>query len=165
MKKLLLLSMVTFITMTNYSQTTVGSPHESSFGKNVTVRYGRPYKKDRVIFGELEKYGMVWRCGADSATTITFKKGGFFGGKPVKAGTYTLFAIPNKKDWTIILNSVLGQWGAYKYEENKGKDVLQIKVPVKNLDRVVEQLTIRFTAQNNMIIEWDRTQVEVPIKI
>jgi hypothetical protein len=83
----------------------------------------------------------------------------------VKAGTYTLFAIPNKKDWTIILNSVLGQWGAYKYEENKGKDVLQIKVPVKNLDRVVEQLTIRFTAQNNMIIEWDRTQVEVPIKI
>ena len=79
----------------------------------MTVRYGRPYKKGREIFGKLERYGMVWRCGADSVTTITFSKNAFLGGKPVKAGTYTLFAIPNKKDWTIILNSVLGQWGAY----------------------------------------------------
>jgi len=165
MKKLFLLSALILTVLTNYSQTSVASPHETSFGKNITVRYGRPYKKGREIFGGLERFGAVWRCGADSATTITFTKNAFFGGKPVKAGTYTLFVIPDKKDWEIILNSVLGQWGAYDYDKNKNKDILHIKVPVKNLDRVVEQHTIRFTTQNNMIIEWDRTQVEIPIKI
>jgi hypothetical protein len=164
MKNLLLLSAISLVVTTCHSQPPV-SPHETSIGKNVTVRYGRPYKKGREIFGKLEPFGKVWRCGADSATTITFLKNASFGGKPVKAGTYTLFTIPDQKEWTIILNGVLGQWGAYDYDKNKDKDVLQVQVPVKHLDRPVEQHTIRFTPQNNMIIEWDQTQVEVPIKI
>jgi hypothetical protein len=167
MKKLLFLAAITMVTTTLLSTDAAAqkSPHESAYGKDVNVRYGRPYKKGREIFGGLEKYGKVWRTGADSATTITFAKDATFGGKPVKAGTYTLFTIPNEKEWTVILNSELGQWGAYKYEEFKGKDVLQVTVPAKKLDKVVEQHTIRFTPKNDMIIEWDQTQVSVPIKI
>ena len=114
------------------------------------------------MFGGLEKYGKVWRTGADEATEITFAKDGTFGGQPVKAGTYTLFTIPEKDQWTIILNSQLGQWGAYEYDKHKAKDVLQVKVPVKSLSAPVEQLTIRFD-QGNMLIEWDTTQVAVPV--
>src|SRR5580692_41757 len=66
------------------------SPHDTLRTKDVTVTYGRPYKKGREIFGKLEPFGKVYRCGADEATTITFAKDGTFGGKPVKAGTYTL---------------------------------------------------------------------------
>src|SRR5436189_1888840 len=99
------------------------SPHETADSKNISVTYGRPYKKGRDIFGGLEKYGKVWRTGADSATHITFKKDGTFGGKAVKAGTYTLFTIPNEKEWTIILNGELKQWGAFAYEQNKSKDI------------------------------------------
>lgn len=138
------------------------SPHETVEGDNIKVTYGRPYKKGREIFGGLEKYGKVWRTGADEATEITFAKDGTFGGQPVKAGTYTLFTIPEKDEWTIILNSQLGQWGAYDYEKHKAKDVLRVKAPVKNLSTPVEQLTIRFDA-GNMIIEWDKTQVAVPV--
>lgn len=166
MKKLLFLAM-TVMAATMFVTTDVAaqkSPHESSYGKDVSVRYGRPYKKGREIFGGLEKFGKVWRTGADSATTITFAKDATFGGKPVKAGTYTLFTIPNEKEWTVILNSQLGQWGAYSYDKVKDKDVLQVTVPVKKLDKVVEQHTIRFTPKNDMIIEWDQTQVTVPIK-
>jgi hypothetical protein len=169
MKKLFLLSAVAFVVMTAATtacaQQARKSPHETAVGKNVEVRYGRPYKKGREIFGGLEKYGKVWRTGADSATTITFAKDATFGGKPVKAGTYTLFTIPNENEWTVILNSQLGQWGAYGYDKFKDKDVLQVTVPAKKLDQVVEQHTIRFTPANNMIIEWDQTQVEVPIKM
>src|SRR6476620_592795 len=104
------------------------SPHETVSNGNIKITYGRPYKKGRDIFGGLEKYGKVWRTGADSATHITFKKDGTFGGKPVKAGTYTLFTIPNEKEWTIILNGELKQWGAFSYEQNKSKDVLQFNV-------------------------------------
>jgi hypothetical protein len=140
------------------------SPHDTVSNANTTVTYGRPYKKGRDIFGGLEPYGKVYRVGADEATTITFKKAVKFGDKDVAAGTYTLFAIPNEKEWIIILNSQLGQWGAYSYEKNKAKDVAQITVPVKKLDNVVEQLTISFASDNSMVIAWDKTQVTVPLK-
>jgi hypothetical protein len=138
------------------------SPHDTAEGNGVKVSYGRPYKKGRQIFGGLESYGKVWRTGADEATEITFSKDVSFAGKPVKAGTYTMFTVPETNEWTVILNSQLGQWGAYDYDKNKDKDVLQVKVPAKKLSAPIEQLTIRFEG-NNMIIEWDTTQVAVPI--
>lgn len=138
------------------------SPHDTLKTKDLTVTYGRPYKKGREIFGKLEPYGKVYRVGADEATTITFAKDGTFGGKPIKAGTYTLFAIPNENDWTVILNSQLGQWGAFKYDQYKDKDVLQVKVPVKHLSTPVEQLTIA-SPGDQLTIAWDQTQVAVPV--
>ena len=139
------------------------SPHDTVRTKDITVTYGRPYKKGREIFGKLEPYGKVYRLGADEATTITFARDATFGGKPVKAGTYTLFAIPNEKEWTIILNSQLGQWGAFKYDQYKDKDVLHVDVPVKTLSAPVEQLTIA-VSKKDLTISWDLTEVAVPLK-
>ena len=136
------------------------SPHETVNSENIKVTYGRPYKKGREIFGVLEKYGRVWRTGADEATEITFRKDGNFGGQPVKGGTYTLYTIPNENEWTIILNKQTGQSGKM-YDKNQ--DLLRVKVPSKKLDQTIEQLTIRFE-EKNMIIEWDRTQVAVPVE-
>ncbi len=140
------------------------SPKASAEGKGVKVNYGQPSKKGRVIFGGLEPFGKVWRAGANNATEITFDKDSKFGGKEIKAGTYTLFVTPNPTEWTVILNSTLGQWGAFKYEEIKAKDVIHVTVPIKKLDAVVEKLTYRFTDKNALVIEWDQTQVTVPIE-
>jgi len=139
------------------------SPHETVSAGNVSVTYGRPFKKGRVVFGELEKYGKVWRTGADEATEITFKKDGLFAGKPVKAGTYTLFTIPKEGDWTVILNSELKQWGAYNYEKIKGKNVLEATVPSIKTEAVVEQLTIGVAA-DALTIAWDQTQIIIPMQ-
>lgn len=139
------------------------SPRVSAEGNDVTVSYGQPSKRGRVIFGELVPYGKVWRTGANEATEITFGKDAVFGGKPVKKGTYALFTIPTENEWTVILNSELKQWGAYGYDKVKDKDVLNIKVPSKKLDQEVEEMTIRFDESNNLIIEWDKTQVSVPV--
>jgi len=163
MKKMFLLPAILFIGLAASSQPShPNSPHDTVQTKNIRVTYGRPYKKGREIFGKLEPYGKVYRCGADEATTIRFDKDGTFAGKPVKAGTYSFFVIPNEGKWTVILNSQLGQWGAYDYSKYKDKDVLHADVPVKSLGSPVEQLTIRFDA-SNMIIEWDKTQVAVPV--
>ena len=139
------------------------SPRVTAEGKNVKISYGQPSKRGRVIFGQLEPYGKVWRTGANEATEITFAKNASFGGKPVKAGTYTLFTIPGESEWTFILNSSLKQWGAYKYNEIKGNDVLQVKVPSSKLSAPVEKLTITLPA-NKLVVEWDKTKVEVPVK-
>lgn len=135
--------------------------------KNIKVVYGQPSKKGRVIFGDeksssLEKYGKVWRTGANDATEITFKTDVMFGGKMVKAGTYTLFTIPGEKEWSVLLNSTLGQWGAYEYEKIKGADVAMIKVPVSMNKTPIEKLTI--TPSNSSIaIAWDNMTVSVPV--
>ncbi len=88
-------------------------------------------------------------------------KDGTFAGKPVKAGTYALFTIPDEKEWTVILNSELGQWGAFGYEKVKDKDVLKATVPAKSLDTAVEQLTLKFSP-NELLIDWDLTEVAIP---
>jgi hypothetical protein len=155
-----LVAAFTIMSQTGFSQK---SPHDTVTFANGSVTYGRPYKKGRDVFGGLEKFGNVWRLGADQATTITFKSDTKFGGQMIPKGTYTMFALLNEKEWTIILNSQLGQWGAFGYEKVKDKDIAKITVPVKKLDNVVEQLTIRFDKKNNMIIEWDKTQVSVPM--
>lgn len=163
MKKLLLFAAVSLIITSCEAQNPSSrkSPHDTVTNANVKVTYGRPYKKGRVVFGELEKYGKVWRTGADEATEITFLKDGTFGGEPVKAGTYTLFTIPGETEWTVILNSQLKQWGAYGYDKAKDKDVLKIKVPAGKTASEVEQLTISLPA-NQLVIAWDNTQISVP---
>jgi hypothetical protein len=146
-----------------FSQEAPKSPRITAEGKNVKISYGQPSKRNREIFGKLVPYGEVWRTGANEATEITFAKDATFGGKPVKAGTYTLFTIPGEKEWTFILNSTLKQWGAFKYDQIKGNDVLKVKVPAATLSSPVEKLTITLPA-NKLLLEWDKTKVEVPIK-
>src|SRR5260370_40625605 len=89
----LLFSFIAFIGLSACAQQPRKSPHDTLKTKDITVTYGRPYKKGREIFGKLEPYGKVYRGGADEASTITFAKNGAFVGKPPKAVTYTLITI------------------------------------------------------------------------
>ncbi len=145
------------------------SPRVSAEGKNIKIEYGQPSKKGRVLFGPqgsdaLEKYGKVWRIGANQATEITFKKDGQFGGQSIKAGTYTLFATPEESQWTIIINSVTGQMhGASEYEKNKAKDVFHITVPKKTYNNSAEKMTFR-VEKSSLDFQWDNVGFSVPTK-
>lgn len=125
------------------------------------VIYSRPYKKDRVIFGGLVPYGQVWRTGADEATEITFYRDVMFGDKEIKAGTYSIFTVPDKDSWEVRLNSGLHQWGAYSYDDSM--DVASVKAKPAMMDEELENFTIVFD-DGNMILAWDKTMVAVPIK-
>jgi hypothetical protein len=157
-----LLAGILVLSLPTYAQKKIASPRVTAETKNIKVTYGQPSKKGRIIFGKLVPFGEVWRTGANEATEITFATDAVLAGKPVKAGTYTLFTIPTETEWTVILNTTLKQWGAYKYQEIKNNDVLTVKVPVKKLGTVVEKLTYRFTA-DNLIVEWDQSQIELSI--
>ncbi len=129
------------------------------------VIYSRPLKNDRVIFGELQKYGEVWRVGANESTEIDFFQNVKINGKKVKAGRYTLYAIPNKDSWEVIVNSDLDGWGHYAYDAKK--NVASITVPTKKTEKTVEAMGIMFEKAGkgaNMLIGWDDTMVSVPIE-
>lgn len=132
----------------------------------IKVLYSRPSVKGRTIFGSLQPFGKVWRIGANESTEIRFFKPVVFGGKAIVAGTYTLFAVPEKDHWEIILNEDTDTWGTYAYDQTK--DIIRFNVPVKPLQTFVEALTIAFTPQPagaNLVIAWDKTSVEVPVTI
>ncbi|MBX2913086.1 MAG: DUF2911 domain-containing protein [Cyclobacteriaceae bacterium] len=129
------------------------------------VVYGRPQKKGRTILGGLEKYGKVWRTGANETTEIKLYKDVTVGDKMVKAGTYSLYTIPDKDKWVIIFNSKLDTWGAFEYDESK--DVARVEVPAETSDKEVEAFTIAFDGKGgtgNMVLAWENTLVKVPLK-
>jgi hypothetical protein len=130
------------------------------------IIYGRPSKKGRTMIGGTEPYGKVWRLGANETTEIRLFKDATFGDKTIKAGTYSLYAIPGETEWTIIFNSKLDTWGAYQYDEKM--DVARIKAPVTKGEKEVEAFTIAFDEpsnnSSNMWIAWENTLVKVPVK-
>ena len=131
--------------------------------KAVRVIYGRPQLKGRSL-AELAKPGEVWRTGANEATEITFYKDVNFGGKDIKAGTYSLFTIPGANEWTVILNSKMNQWGAYFYDESA--DVARVTVPKSSDSASLEEFSIAFKDVDggvHMVMGWDKTRVAVPI--
>lgn len=131
----------------------------------VKVVYGRPSKKGRTMLGGTEAYGKVWRTGANETTEIKLYKPVTFGDKQLAAGTYSLYTIPGKDEWTIIFNSKLDTWGHYEYDETK--DVARIKVPAGKSDSEVEVFTIAFDGGNGtatMALAWENTLVKVPVK-
>lgn len=140
--------------------------HDRKEGDKAVIRvtYSRPLKKERVIFGKLVPYGEVWRCGANEASEIKFYQDVNLNGKKVEAGTYSLFVIPEEKEWTIILNSDLDYWGAYKY--NAQHDVIRVPAVVSQMNKSLESFTIQFAdkgeKQGVMKLGWDKMVAEVP---
>lgn len=130
----------------------------------IKVVYGKPFKRNRAIFGELVPYNEVWRTGANEATEITLTSDIEFGGEALKAGTYSLFTIPAEESWTVIVSKQLGQWGSYSYDDSK--DVFRFEVPVKTKGDVTEGFTIKFAGDGSALnMAWDRTAVSIPIAV
>ena len=128
------------------------------------VIYGRPQKKDREVFGGLVEYGKVWRTGANESTEIQFYRDVTFGGEQLAAGTYSLFTIPGKDKWTVIINRDILYWGAYSY--NEANDVLRVQVETSKTDKILEDFSIAFAGKDNdfsLYIGWDETQIAVPV--
>jgi hypothetical protein len=131
----------------------------------IRVTYGRPQKKGRTMLGGTEAFGKVWRTGANETTEIKFMKDVTLGDKQIAAGTYSLYTIPDKTEWTIILNSKLDTWGAFEYDETK--DVVRFKVPVDKPEAEVEAFTIAFDGGKGiatMMLAWENTLIKIPVK-
>ena len=132
--------------------------------KTITVDYSSPRAKGRKIFGGLVPYGEVWRAGANEATTFVPTADVMVGGTHVPAGNYTVFAIPNKDKWTLIISKKTGEWGT-NYA-GPGEDLARIDMKVSATPSAVENFTIAFdkTAGGcTLRMEWETTRATVDI--
>ncbi|MDM1293768.1 DUF2911 domain-containing protein [Sphingobacterium sp. N143] len=135
--------------------------------ENITLNYSRPSMNGRKIFGDLVPYNEVWRTGANTNTTLTFEGDVTLNGHQLAAGTYALFTIPNKSEWTIIISKNTKQWGAYAY--NQAEDALRFNVKPQNLSSPVETFTVSFdnvtTTDAVLNLSWEKTAVKIDLKV
>jgi len=133
-------------------------------GKSITIDYSSPRLKGRKVGQELAPYGQVWRTGANEATTFVTTADIAVGGTPVPAGSYTLFSIPNRDKWVLILSKTTGEWGTnYSGPSN---DLARIDMKVSALPASVENFTIAFDKTANggtLNLDWDTTRASVGI--
>lgn len=132
----------------------------------VAVNYGRPSKRGREIFGGLNdmKWGMVWRMGANEATTLTTTKDLMIGSLHVPAGSYTLRVLLEESGkWQLIVNKQTGQWGTeYKPEMDLGR----VPMTVTKTPAVTEMMEIKVTPgakAGELSVTWDHFKAVVPI--
>jgi hypothetical protein len=129
--------------------------------------YSSPAVKGRAIWGGLVPYDELWRTGANAATKLTVSRDFTFGGKAVPAGSYSLFTIPGKSSWTVILNGKPDLSGTNGYDEKN--DVARVTVTPETLAASRERMTFLFADATesgaNLDLEWERMRVRVPVQV
>lgn len=126
------------------------------------IIYSRPQLNGRKAFGELQKFGEVWRLGANEVTEIQFFEDVRINNKKIKRGRYSLYCIPYENKWTLIVNRETDVWGL-KYDSSK--DVIRVDVPVEK-NSATEALTIIFAKSDSgadMLLYWDDVKATLPI--
>jgi hypothetical protein len=133
---------------------------------DVTITYCRPGVKERIVWGSLVPFNKVWRTGANEATTISFTTDVVVEGRDIPAGRYSLFTIPTEKEWTVILNKIDNQWGAFKYDSQE--DILRFNVKPTNSD-YMERLIFSIPVLNDsscvVALQWEKLQIAFNVKI
>ena len=133
-------------------------------GKSITVDYSSPRLKGRKLGVDLGPYGQVWRTGANEATTFVTTADLTVGGAAVPAGGYTIFTVPNKDKWVLIISKKTGEWGTeYPGASN---DLARVDMKVSALPSSVENFTISFekTATGATLnLDWETTRASVAI--
>lgn len=134
-------------------------------GGTIHVDYSVPSMKGRKIFGQLIPYGEVWRAGANEATTFVISKDVTVGSKTVPAGSYTLFTIPDKDKWTLIISKKTGEWGV-PYP-GAASDFARVDMTSTQLGSPLEKFLISFDKTGSgctLKMAWETTQGAVDIK-
>ncbi len=140
--------------------------HESTIqGATISIDYGQPVKRGRVIFGKLVPWDTLWRTGANRATHFETDKTLQFEAVTVPPGTYTLFTIPQPTGGTLIINTQTDQGGT---TYNEDQDLGRVAMNRVSLDEPVEVFTIAVVSQDQqgvLQLSWDQTAFTVPFSV
>jgi len=121
---------------------------------NLSLEYSRPSARGRTIFGDLLPYGVEWRTGANSPTTLTFDKPVMIRGQELAAGSYVISSVPGKTEWTVT------------FSQNDQK-VMSLKIMPVAYPIHVETLSIQFEkiteTSADLQILWEKTLIAIPM--
>lgn len=128
-------------------------------GAVVTIDYSSPALKGRVIGKDVEpKTGVIWRAGANEATSFEASRNVTVEGKALAAGKYAFFVLTAANgDATLIFNKNYNQWGAYDYKESE--DVLRVPAKVGKAANSSERLTFAISKEGRVTLHWGTMEI------
>lgn len=133
-------------------------------GSELAIEYGAPSLRGRNVFFDLVPLDKVWRTGANEATG--FKTSGtlMLGSLHVPPGSYTLYTLPTKDGWWLIVNKQTGQWGLdYDSKQDLGRikmEETKIPVPQEKLSITVEDIAGKMA---KLHLRWAHEDLTVPV--
>ncbi len=131
----------------------------------VTIVYNRPTARGRKLFGGVVAWGRVWCPGADQATTIALGKDVLVAGQRLAAGKYSIWAIPDTAEWTLIFSRAADVF--HTPYPGESQDALRIKLKPQ-AGPFFETLAFYFPAADArralLNLHWGETLVQVPIE-
>ncbi len=132
---------------------------------DISIEYSSPAVRGRAIWGELVPFDQVWRAGANASTKITFSKDVSIEGVTVPKGTYAIFMIPTKTDWTIAINK---DANASQDDYKEANDVVRVKSTPVALTELRERLQYNFSnfseEETFINLEWEKVRVAFKVK-
>jgi hypothetical protein len=139
--------------------------------QSVKVCYGRPSSRGRVMLGGKDiPYGKLWRTGANEPTIFFTPISLTVAGIKVPPGVYSLYTVPGRQEWEVIVNRSISQWGKEdQYTDAvKAQEVGRGKVKSESLKAPVETFTIQAEPGGNkaasLVLEWEKARVRIPLK-
>lgn len=139
-------------------------------GSPIKLCYGRPSSRGRTMLGGAAvPYGKLWRTGANEPTIFFTPVAITVAGIRVAPGTYSLYTVPTARDWEIIVNRSITQWGEESNytPEVRAQEVGRAMVPSERVTEPVETFTMRGERAGSgatLVLEWEKTRVKVPIR-
>ena len=131
--------------------------------------YGQPALRGReMIGGTAIPFGRIWRLGANEPTTLHLNRILRLGDLVLAPGSYSLYAIPGNREWDILVNRSIRQWGLESEytDEIRQYEVGHYRTPVRHLESPVERMTFRTqpsaTGAFELIFEWQETSWRLP---
>lgn len=133
---------------------------------HMMIHYYAPAVRGRMIWGGLVPYDEVWVTGAHRATNWEFNKDIIIENQTLPAGKYSIFTIPGKDKWTIIINKKWDQHLADEYDIKE--DVLRVTV-IPESQNHQERLTYALISNGNTMgqlnIAWEKIKIKLPFRI
>ena len=80
----------------------------------------------------------VWRAGANMSTQLTAEVDMTIGNTFIPRGIYTLFALPTRNGWKLIVSKEVLQWGT---DYDPKQDFARIDLRSRTLAEPIESLT------------------------
>lgn len=135
-------------------------------GDHIRIDYYAPSAHGRKIMGDLVPFGEVWCTGANYATKVTTESDLKIGSLLLPKGSYSIWTVPDEKDWTLIINKETGQFHLY-YDESQ--DFGRTKMNVKTLSQPVETFRIELRPnggnQGTLALLWEKTEASIPFTV
>jgi len=131
----------------------------------LTVDYGRPLARGRVLLGNVMPFDEVWRTGANAATQFRTSAPITLAGMRVPAGTYTLWTVPRKDGHAeLIVNRQFGQWGTdYDEKRNLGKEGLLVDTTTSPVEKFTIAIVPAGARNGTLVMEWGTFRWTAPI--